>query len=397
MKKSLIWFILVLAVLYGALAYRLVKIRPLIRPEETGARKINQEGYFDYRGVIHFHTGYSGDATGSFEALAELANRQRVDFMISSDHGTLKPLEEGKEHWYRNTLFLVGEEQAVSEGYLILLNLSQMPVHPIESGTDWIRLVNEQNGLAFIAHPGHPSWKWNGEMPGGIVGMEILDFADQWYSASFLTLLNAVIIYPLDPTLALLSIYRRPDTSLNEWDRLTAGKRAVGIFAPDFHQAVRLFGDYKYPFPAAAAILPMAHDHILVRSELTGALADDRNRVYDAIRKGHLFVSLDAVADGTGFFFSATRGDTTWWMGDELPAGEETIFKVRLPPAYAERESEIRVWMNGRLLLSSPQKALEFHDRLPGAYRIEVLTGFPSVWSNHRQDVTLYSNPIYLR
>ena len=48
--------------------------------------------YHDYVGVIHIHTRYS-DGAGTIEEIARNANAQQLDYLIVTDHNTLKALQ----------------------------------------------------------------------------------------------------------------------------------------------------------------------------------------------------------------------------------------------------------------------------------------------------------------
>ena len=357
---------------------------------------VTQEGYFDYQGVIHFHTGYSGDATGTFEAIAGEAGKEEIDFLISTDHDTMKPLEDGKEGYYGKTLVLVGEELSLPEGYLLALGHQKL----VKGGPtgDLIDQVNRQGGFVVIAHPDHPRWKWKKEGDRGISGEEILDFADQWYSAPVSRLAVALFAYPFNWRAGLLNIYQRPDETLARWDaRNKYGNRMTGIFAPDFHQALRVTGSYKFPFPPAEKILPIAHDHILLERPLRGNLPDDRRRVYEAIRMGRLFVAMDILGNGAGFNFTAAQGSRKAMMGDTLPSGTMTFFSIRLPSLPSGERRRIRLLRDGKEIGASEGGRFTFSDSAPGVYRVEVEAGIPSFFGGTRQVVWIYSNPICLK
>ncbi|MHB8483341.1 MAG: PHP domain-containing protein, partial [Nitrospiria bacterium] len=172
MKKKLFIFLVFLLIVF------IVRITTIPVGHSQVVHLRNQEGYYDYQGVIHFHTNYSGDATGTFEEIARIANEQKVDFLISTDHNTLRPLEDKKEGWYQNTLVLAGEELSLPEGYLLVLNVQNLKRVPEEKTEEIISDAVKQGGILFIAHPDHPKWRWKMEEDRGLTGEEVLDFAD---------------------------------------------------------------------------------------------------------------------------------------------------------------------------------------------------------------------------
>ena len=64
---------------------------------------------YEYVGAIHMHSKFS-DGSGDADRIAEIASEVGLDFIILTDHNTLRALHENYEQWYKNTLMLVGCE-----------------------------------------------------------------------------------------------------------------------------------------------------------------------------------------------------------------------------------------------------------------------------------------------
>lgn len=383
--------------LVSLLTFFVVRITTLSVGNPESVHQQNQEGYYDYQGVIHFHTNYSGDATGTFEEIARVAGQQKVDFLISTDHNTLRPLEDKKEGWYQNTLVLAGEELSLPEGYLLALNVKNVTRLPGEKTEEVISDIVKQGGLLFIAHPDHPKWKWKIGDDRGMTGEEILDFADQWYTAQPAAVILSLLSYPFNSSAAFIQLYERPEKTLKGWDRRNEKNKMVGIFAPDFHQAVRVSGKVKIPFPKAEKVLPIAHDHVLLKNPFSGNFQEDKKALYEAIQKGHLYVSMDILENAGGFLFSAKQNGQNVWMGDQLPAGQPAVFSVKLPVNHKFKELTTRLYRNGREVSNSREAALTFETKEAGEYRVEVEVEIPAFWGGTRKVTWIYSNPIYLR
>ena len=112
---------------------------------------VMDDGYHDVTGIIHIHTLYS-DGGGTFEDVARVANQQHLDYLIVTDHNTLKPLDDGKQGWHGMTLVLVGEEISTPGGHFLALNV-RTDISRHQPTQDIIDEVNRQGGLGFIAHP----------------------------------------------------------------------------------------------------------------------------------------------------------------------------------------------------------------------------------------------------
>ena len=63
----------------------------------------------EYTGAIHMHSVYS-DGSGKVEDIVSDANEVGLDYIMLTDHNTLRALKEGYEGWHGNTLLLVGCE-----------------------------------------------------------------------------------------------------------------------------------------------------------------------------------------------------------------------------------------------------------------------------------------------
>ncbi len=356
----------------------------------------HQDGYYDYEGVIHWHTRYSGDALGTYKAIAELGNRCHLDFLITTEHNNLRALKENKEGWYGRMLTLVGIESTRQEGYLLGLNMRNYVTNDISTDA-FLSQVDQQGGFALIAHPKNPRWYWRGKIDERIAGQEIVDLTDQFTAASPTDVLTGILYYPLNTPGAYMQLYQRPTQALKMWDEITSRRSFVGIYAPDVHQSIKIFGRHMFRFPKADDILPIGHNHVILQTPFTGDFAQDKPMLYDAIRKGRLYVAVDSLQDATGFFFRARQGDKTAWMGDQLPAGFKTDFFVTLPQPLALKNIVINVYRNGQKIARSIAPAHVFQATLPGAYRIEVEAGIPTFWGSKKSVVWIYSNPIYLR
>ncbi|MCD5401032.1 PHP domain-containing protein, partial [candidate division NPL-UPA2 bacterium] len=108
--------------------------------------------YKDYKGVIHVHSRYS-DGSGNLKKIVGAANRAGLDYLIITDHNTLRHKEEGAEGWHKGILVLVGQEISPRTSHYLALGIEK-PINP--KGRDvqgYIDEVKEQGGLGFIAHP----------------------------------------------------------------------------------------------------------------------------------------------------------------------------------------------------------------------------------------------------
>src|SRR5205823_2544205 len=105
----------------------------------------------------------------------------------------------------------------------------------------------------------------------------------------------ALLQYPFSSATSYLDLYKRPAESLQMWDGITERRPFVGFYAPDFHQSVDIGGTVRLRVPPASEVMRFARDHIITHTAFSGRLEADKSIVYDAIRNGHLYVSLDSL------------------------------------------------------------------------------------------------------
>ncbi|HUX15651.1 MAG TPA: PHP domain-containing protein, partial [Phycisphaerae bacterium] len=63
----------------------------------------------EYVGAFHVHSCYS-DGSGTYQEIASAAARAGLDFVVMSDHDTLRPRADGWQGWHDGVLVIVGTE-----------------------------------------------------------------------------------------------------------------------------------------------------------------------------------------------------------------------------------------------------------------------------------------------
>jgi hypothetical protein len=354
---------------------------------------------YDYAGLIHVHSDYSDDATGSYESLANAAGAQGLRFVVVTDHNTLQPLIDHRQGWSGGVLMLTGMESSRPEGHLLAVGDDAATAEEAMPTNTLLSAVSRAGGLTFVAHPTHRRWAWRGNIDRRIDGMEILDLADSFEAAPLLAKAAAFAILPFDRAAAYLTLGVHPTSSLRLWDTIGQSRRFVGIYAPDIHQSIEVGGGRRVAFPPAGEIMRLASDHILSTVPFQGEFEADRSILYDAFREGHLYVAIDQLGDATGFMFTAAQDDRLAWMGEEILAGRVTRYSIVLPASAARLRPVIRLLRNGVSIAESQPGAdgLDVVDNRQGVFRVEVVTSLRTLLGPGREMTWIYSNPIYAR
>ena len=337
----------------------------------------------EYKGVLHVHTAYS-DSSGRMPYVIECARTNQLDFVVVSDHNTLEARREGWEGWHQGVLLLVGIEVTSTQGHSMVLGLDQYRTHWRTAHPDaYLPEVARLGGTAFIAHPERSNrgklyrrrQAWPNLATQHYAGIEIWSYVHDFVEWA----------YPWH----LLSAIRDPDSGiagphpavLRNWDHEAERRHVAGIGALDAHE-------YRFPIPkfrwAMLRLLPLDYLFGTVRTHvlmppLTGHGAADAPALTAALAAGRSFTAYDFIADATGTQFTAQRGSELALMGDELTAGGELEFVVRLP-----QQAEISLVRDAQPVARATAHQLIHHDARPGVYRAEArLRNRPWIYTNH--------------
>ncbi len=340
----------------------------------SGSAAILDDGYEDYAGVIHIHTRYSHDAHGTFEDAIRVGNAQDLNYLIFTEHNTLQPLRDGRQGWHGAVLALIGAEVSTRGGHYLALNVTQEIDRNTLTTQQVIDEVNRQGGLGFIAHPYFKKRRWTDWSVTGFTGIEGYNVAHDTLDENKLRLALWTIASPTEPFYA--SILTRPYDPLATWDTLiTRHGRVVGIGSSDAHE----FHAFGVKFAPYEIMFRLSRTHLLIPSTPLTAEA-----VYDALREGHAYFSIELLAQARGFMFCAAVGEQVLGiMGDTVPLQSDLRLTVSLPTS-----AHLTLFKDGQRVATTFSYQWDVPVTEPGVYRLEAMReGKP--W--------IFSNPIYVR
>jgi hypothetical protein len=338
--------------------------------------------------VVHLHSTHS-DGTGTVEEIARDGERAAVDVVLLTDHDNLDAARLGEEGWYGSTLLLAGHEVSPPVR-------NHMLAFGVEEEIDWEGLspreiadaVRDAGGFGIAAHPfseASQPFRWLSSLGRSMLwedldcvdGIEVWSFVSDggqnvegWRDAlQMITRPERYVTHP-------------PRHNLDEWDRLAATRRVVGIGGLDAHQfGVRVLGralrlmSYHRSFS-------QLRTHVLVAEPLDGELEHDRALVFEALREGRCYICSHAVAPGRGFSFE----------GDDVQMGGETAFDGQELRVSLPRPGEVRLLADGDEVARADEVSLAHRAERPGVYRVEA---YLETFGQRR--TWLLSNPVYLR
>jgi hypothetical protein len=342
---------------------------------------------FEYVGSVHMHSTFS-DGTGEVTDIAKFADEVGLDFIMLTDHNTLRALQEGFEKWYGNTLLLVGCE----------INDKENKNHYLAFGIDeafstrtpakkYVAKVKELGGIGFLAHPHekrkhkeHPAYPWIEWDTEDFTGIEIWNHMSEWVENLTEDNKYRSFLHPLRTIIA------PPKETLKVWDELNQKRKVVGIGGIDAHaHKYNLVGFLEVEIFPYKVLFKSIRTHILINEAIKkGKSAKDietaKWQIYNSLREGRCFIANDYVAESKGFRFYAEHDEIKYQMGDKVPDHKKVTLKVFLPKINAE----IKLLRNGNIIDTNKGIDAEFVINKKGAYRIEVFYEERAwIYSNH--------------
>ncbi|MBI5648407.1 MAG: PHP domain-containing protein [Ignavibacteriae bacterium] len=343
---------------------------------------------YEYVGAIHIHSVYS-DGTGRIPDIARAASEVGLDFIMMSDHNTLKAKKDGLEGWRDNVMVLIGYEinDRHDRNHYLAFGLDSTVGVRI-TAQEYVRRVKERGGVGFLAHPDekrghmpeHPPYPWTAWDSEDFDGIEIWNHMSEWMEG--LTPDNKLqrFLHPLK------SIVSPSTETLARWDALNRIRPVSGIGGVDAHahkaDVLGFFDVEVFPYKV---MFRSIHTHVLLDEELrrndAGFFEEDKWRIYEALRAGRSFIANSYHADPRGFDFHATAHRRKVYPGATLQHRPGESIKIT---ARASERAELRLYCNGTLVHTVNGKEMQYRADVPGAYRAEAwLDGKGWIFSNH--------------
>lgn len=341
---------------------------------------------YEYVGAIHMHSKFS-DGSGDAEKIAETANEVGLDYIILTDHNTLRALHEGYEKWYGNTLMLVGCElnDKVNKNHYLAMNIKDT-FSTRQSAKSYVEKVKEAGGIGFIAHPHeerssmkeHPPYPWTDWDAGDYTGIEIWNHMSEWMEN--LTEQNKYnhFVHPLR------SIIAPQQKTLDKWDELNIKRKVVGIGGIDAHaHKINVLGFVEVEVFPYKVLFKSIRTHVLVNKKLSGENVDiemAKNLIYESLENGRCFFANSNHADAKGFRFYGKSGNKIYQMGETINLESKVKLKISLP----NKSAKINLIHCGKIISSIESNEGDFFVTKSGQYRVEVyLHDKAWIFSNH--------------
>src|SRR5690606_25746506 len=155
----------------------------------------------------------------------------------------------------------------------------------------------------------------------------------EWRDEGLAALLGAPFSYAFASAGAIARLFDRPGPVLARWDELTTMRRVVGVAAADAHARIGLSsGEPDDPWlalhvPSYAALFS-TFSITVGTSGLSGDAQTDARAILDALRDGHVYSSIDALAAPAVMSFRAVTGTQQYEQGSVVPRGGHDVALV---------------------------------------------------------------------
>lgn len=343
---------------------------------------------YEYVGAVHMHSNFS-DGSGDAGEIAEIANEVGLDFIILTDHNTLRALHEGFEGFYGKTFMMVGCEinDKENKNHYIALGIEET-ISTRLPAKDYVKEVKEAGGIGFLAHPHekrnsmkeHPPYPWTEWDTDDFTGIEIWNHMSEWMEN--LTEQNKYqsFLHPLK------TIVSPPIETLEVWDKLSLKRKVVGIGGIDAHaHKVNVLGFVEVEVFPYKVLFKSIRTHILTDKNFVidsgkDNIAATKEIILSALKYGNCFISNSYHGDANGFRFNIEKDDKIYGMGDTVPFDTALKLKVLLPG----NRGTVKVIKNGVCVSVLRDNQNKFDVDTPGVYRVEVYLGEKAwIFSNH--------------
>ncbi|MGH2575848.1 MAG: PHP domain-containing protein [Ignavibacteria bacterium] len=354
---------------------------------------------YEYSGVIHIHSTYS-DGTGKIEDIAKAASETNADFILMTDHNTLKPQEDGYEKWIQDVMVIIGYEvnDMNNKNHYLTFGIDKVigSYQVLENGElgcklsamEYVKQIKNEGGIGFIAHPdekrhfknGQLSYPWTEWDTNDFTGIEIWNHMSEWIEGMNENNKLRRFLHPLK------TISSPPKTTLERWDRLSQSRKVTGIGGVDAHAFKQnLLGVFEVEIFAYKILFKSIRTHVLLEEPISVNNSKNfrkyKQNILSALKEGKCFVANSYHGDARGFRFFAEHKGTSYTMGDEVIKKKNDRIILY---SYIPNECDIRLIHNGKTIYEKKGFDFIWDTEEAGAFRVECWkNGKGWIFSNH--------------
>lgn len=366
--------------------------------------KSNISAFNDYKGVLNVHTELSsGSSSANF--VNHSAKLAELDFIFFTDLNIFNN-PTTTEAYNSDLLSFNAGKYSYLDSRLIHYSFSQSPLGS-NLGEAQVRLADilsqkvgsNKDDLTILAHPYKAGFTWRGELPSGLDGIEILNLRsliNRSWEESKLSTLWSFVIYPFNPKLAFIRLYKEPKEELRLWDEYTPHRPLNGYAGTEASARAIPITNVFLKFPSYKRSFEFMSNHVVSRSELTGSYQSDKTKIYSALKTGQFYVALDTLGDPQGFEVVLQEKENEYLMGSIVRLDKDLLLKVKMPEGM-NYDFEVILYRNGNNIAKSSEKISYFKINDVGAYRVQVKVAAELPIPDAKKWISwIYTNPFYI-
>jgi len=342
----------------------------------------------EFVGAIHMHSVFS-DGSGKVPEIAKFADEAGLDFIILTDHNTLRALHEGYEKWYGKTLCLVGCEinDRENKNHYLAFGIDETYSTRM-TAKNYVKKVKEAGGIGFLAHPHekrnhmkeHPPYPWVEWDTKNYTGIEIWNHMSEWMENLTEQNKYQAFLHPLR------TITGPQKETLELWDKVNLERKVVGIGGVDAHaHKYNLLGFLEVEIFPYKVLFKSIRTHVFLdkplnRDNSAEKIKQAKKLINKALETGRCFFANDYHADSKGFRFFAESAKKKIEMGDSINFNKRIKLNIIIP----EKNVKAAIIHNGKKIKEFESDYISFLVKEAGVYRVEVfLHNKAWIYSNH--------------
>lgn len=367
--------------------------------------KMDQSADYDYRGVINISSKLS-IGSSDYSQILKSAEKAGLDFLMFTDLNTFS--EKTLHSSYQGEILaLIGSKYSYLDSRLIFYsskekNLGNTLGEVQTNIADIITKNPSENKdiLTILTQPKTTGFAWQGDLPPGIDGMEILNSKSisslQW-AQNKLSVIWSLLIYPFNSRLSLIRLFREPEEETKFWDAQTLHHRVNAYAGNDATARAIPFSGYLMKFPSYLRSFELMSNHVLLTSELTGNFENDKKKIFRALKEGRFYLSFDLLGNPKGFSAVITSKQKKYPMGSQLDWSQDLELRAQIPE-IKNVFFEILLIHNGKKILAFNTHKVKVPLSERGVYRVQVRVSPRFPLPDGKKWISwIYSNPFYVR
>lgn len=346
----------------------------------TQRRVATSDLYYDYKLGMNIHSNLSIGSEPLSVILTEARKAENKLIMLTDLNPQIK---SPNDSYLLNIGVLQGAKYGYKDSRLIYYSTTEKNLG-LKSGESQLLLSDKlsqpaarnKDSLTVLAHPYKDGFSWKGDLPEGLDGIEVANLkslAQRSWNYSKLSTIWSLLLYPFNPKLALMRLFQEPTDELLLFDQVSQTRRLVAFQGAEASARAIPLADWLIKFPSYERVLSMSSNHLLLTSELTGNMNEDKNKILAALKNGQFYICFDALGNPNGFetYLFNEANQKKYSIGSEIPYSPDQRFYFKLP-VEPTSYYEVVLLKNGERVDTLNTFEGVFPLQGPGTYRLQV-------------------------